>query len=100
MTNLFFVSLEESQEAGLGAGRALDPAESEVVAGVLQVSEVHQQVLSPQTGPLTHRGQLGRPTSYSISNNKLSRHSYTLSVRCYSCIQFLKDRRVKKNFQN
>ena len=69
MTNLFFISLEESQEAGLSAGRALDPAESEVVAGILQVTEVHQQVLSPQTGPLTHRGQLGRPTSYNISNS-------------------------------
>ena len=68
-TNFFLISLEESQEAGLSAGRALDPAESEVVAGVLQITEVHQQVLSPQTGPLTHRGQLGRPTSYSISNS-------------------------------
>ena len=69
MTNLFFISLEESKEAGLGAGRALDPTESEIVASVLQITEVHQQVLSPQTGPLTHRGQLGRPTSYNISNS-------------------------------
>ncbi len=51
--------LKELQEAGLGASGPLDPPETQVVAGSLQVAHVHGQVLQPQTRSLSHRGQLG-----------------------------------------
>lgn len=57
------VPLKELQEAGLGARGSLDTAETQVVARTLQVAHVHGQVLQPQTGPLSHGGQLGRPAS-------------------------------------
>lgn len=53
--------LKELQEAGLGAGGPLDPSETQVIAGSLQVAHVHGQVLQPQTCSLSHRGQLGGP---------------------------------------
>lgn len=55
------VPLKELQETGLGPGGALDPAEAQVVPSPLQVTDVHGQVLEPQTRSLPHRGQLGRP---------------------------------------
>lgn len=55
------VPLKELQEAGLGAGGPLDPPETQVVVGSLHVAHVHHQVLQPETRPLSHRGQLGRP---------------------------------------
>lgn len=58
---LVVVPLEELQEAGLGASGPLDPTETQVVTGSLQVAHVHGQVLQPQTCSLTHCGQLGRP---------------------------------------
>lgn len=55
------VPLKKLQEAGLSAGGPLDPAETQVVTGSLQVTHVHGQVLQPQTCSLSNRGQLGGP---------------------------------------
>lgn len=61
MFDLVVISLKELQETGLSASGPLDPAETQVVAGPLQVPHVHGQVLQPQARSLTDRGQLGRP---------------------------------------
>lgn len=58
---LIMVPLKELQEAGLGACGALNPPETQIIAGSLQVPHVHGQVLQPQTRSLSYRGQLGRP---------------------------------------
>lgn len=58
---LVMVPLKELQETGLGARGPLDPPETQIIAGSLQVAHVHGQVLQPQTCPLSHRGQLGGP---------------------------------------
>lgn len=55
------VALKELQEAGLGPRRPLDPPETKVVAGPLQVPHVHRQVLQPEARTLPHGGQLGGP---------------------------------------
>lgn len=54
------VPLKELQEAGLGASGPLDPPETQVITGSLQVPHVHGQVLQPQTCSLPYRRQLGR----------------------------------------
>lgn len=53
--------LKELQEAGLSASGPLDPPETQVIAGSLQVAHVHGQILQPQTRTLSHSGQLGGP---------------------------------------
>lgn len=79
------VPLKELQEAGLGASGTLDPPETQVVAGPLQVAHVHGQVLQPQTRPLSHRGQLGRPVGRAAFSQRRKRGSAckhnTFSIR-------------------
>ena len=55
------VPLKELQEAGLGPSGPLNPSETEIIVGSLEVPHVHGQVLQPQTSPLPNCGQLGRP---------------------------------------
>ena len=54
------VAVEQGQEAGLGAGGALDAAEAQVVAQALEVGQIDHQFLQPQAGALADGGQLGR----------------------------------------
>lgn len=55
------VPLKKLQEASLGPGRPLDPPETQVVTGSLQVPHVHRQVLQPEARPLSYGGELGGP---------------------------------------
>lgn len=58
---LVVVPLKKLQETGLGASGPLDPPETQVITGSLQVAHVHSQVLQPQTCSFSYCGQLGRP---------------------------------------
>lgn len=53
------VTIKESQERALGTGRSLDTAETEIVACALEVAQIPQQLLDPQSSTLTNSGELG-----------------------------------------
>lgn len=75
------VPLKELQEAGLGARGSLHATETQVVARTLQVAHVHGQVLQPQTGPLSHGGQLGRPAGGGAVGGERRQHFQDLLCR-------------------
>jgi hypothetical protein len=54
------VALEQRQERGLRAGRALDAPEREAPLELVQVRQVQGEVLDPERGALAERGRLGR----------------------------------------
>ena len=58
--NPFLVAIEEVHEARLGSGRSLHPAERQDVNQEIQLFEIYQKVLNPQTRALSDRRQLGR----------------------------------------
>ncbi len=60
LAHLVMVAVEELQEAGLGAGGALDAAERQAVEQRLDLLEVEQEVLQPQRRALAEGGRLGR----------------------------------------
>lgn len=76
------VPLKELQEAGLGACGSLYAAETQVVARTLQVAHVHGQILQPQTGPLSHGGQLGRPASGTGEGKRKKRRQHFQDLLC------------------
>ena len=51
-------AFEEGKESCLGAGRAFDAAEPEIGACALEIAEVHEEVLDPETGAFAYCGQL------------------------------------------
>jgi hypothetical protein len=53
-------TIKELEKGGLGAGGALGAAEAQLGAHAPQRPLVHQQVLQPQTRPLSHRRHLRR----------------------------------------
>lgn len=58
---LLVISLEELQEAGLGASGALHSSEAQVISDTLQVLEIHAKILNPKTATFPNCGQLSRP---------------------------------------
>lgn len=62
LLNLTVITIEDLQERGLGARGALHATEAEVIAGTLEVAQVHQQVLNPQASTLANGDQLSRLT--------------------------------------
>ena len=56
--NLFVVAVEEFEEAGLSSGRAFDPAKTKVIARSLDVPQIHEKILNPETGTLADCRQL------------------------------------------
>ena len=46
------IAVEEFEEAGLSSGRALDPAKTKVIARSLDVPQIHEKILNPETGTL------------------------------------------------
>ncbi len=54
------VAAEQFQEAGLRAGGALRAAGLQLRNAMLELLQVHAQVVGPQAGPLADRGRLGR----------------------------------------
>jgi len=60
LLNLAVITLEDLQERGLGSGGTFDTTEAQVIAGTLEVAQVHQQVLNPQASTLANGDQLGR----------------------------------------
>jgi len=58
--DLVVVTIKEGKERGLGAGRALDATEAEVVACARQVAQVPEKLLEPKRSPLADGRQLGR----------------------------------------
>ena len=81
------VAVKEFQEAGLSAGRSLHSPKAEIVPGALKVTQIHHQILYPQTTPLTHRRQLGWPDKikYTIF---ISFNQYFSSIYSYSSISY------------
>lgn len=59
--HLLVISLEELQEAGLGAGGTLHASEAQFIPDTLQVVEIHAQILNPETATFPNCGQLSRP---------------------------------------
>ena len=57
--DLLFVAVEKFQKACLGARRALDAAELEVLFEILQALVVEHKILQPQRRALAHRRELG-----------------------------------------
>lgn len=57
--NLFFVAIEQVHETGLRTGRALHAAEREHFDEEVHFFQVDEEVLEPEAGALTHRGELG-----------------------------------------
>ena len=58
LAHLVAVAVEEGHEGGLGACGALDAAALEAGDGGFEVFHVHEEVLSPEAGPLAHRNHL------------------------------------------
>ena len=54
------IALEQGEETGLCAGRALDAAKSQRLQAMLQLMQIENEIMAPQTGAFAHRGQLGR----------------------------------------
>ncbi len=54
------VTVEQLDEGGLGAHRALGAAGLDLAFQLLHVVQVHEQILEVEGGPLAHRGRLGR----------------------------------------
>lgn len=57
--NLFFVAVEQVHEAGLGTSGALNAAERQHFDKEVHFFQVNEEVLEPEAGALTHRGELG-----------------------------------------
>jgi hypothetical protein len=57
--DLLVVAVEEGEERALSAGGALDAAEAEVVARALEVAQVPEELLEPESGTLADSGELG-----------------------------------------
>ncbi len=58
--DLGMVAVDQGQEAGLRAGRALGAVGLEVRQAELDLGQVEHEVIGPQAGPLAHRRRLGR----------------------------------------
>lgn len=52
------VTVEQSQEGGLGAGSSLDASETQIVSSALKVTQVPQKLLNPKGGSLADSGKL------------------------------------------
>lgn len=59
LLNLLVVTVEDLEERSLSTGGTLDTTETQVVAGPLKVSQIHQQVLKPQACSLSDGDELG-----------------------------------------
>ena len=57
--DLAVVTVEDLEEGGLSTGGTLDTTEAEVVTGTLEVAQIHQKILDPETSTLTNGDQLG-----------------------------------------
>lgn len=60
LLNLIVIALEDLEEGSLSTGGTLDTTEAQVIAGPLQVPQIHEQVLDPQARPLANRDELSR----------------------------------------
>lgn len=58
LLDFLVVTLENLKERCLGTSGALDTTEAQVVASTLEVAQIHQQILDPQTSTLAHSHQL------------------------------------------
>lgn len=52
------IAVEQREEARLGSGRALDTSEPDIIARTLQVAEVPEEFLEPQSCALSDGRQL------------------------------------------
>lgn len=60
LLDLTVITLEDLEERSLSTGGTLDTTETQVIAGPLQVPQIHEQILDPQARPLANRDELGR----------------------------------------
>ena len=54
------VAVEQLEKGGLGASGALDAAESELAANALQVCQIREEILGPETSTFANSSNLGR----------------------------------------
>ena len=57
--DLGVIAIEQLQEAGLGAGGALNAQEGQALVDGLELFQIEEQILDPQGGALAYRGELG-----------------------------------------
>lgn len=69
---LMVISLEELQEAGLGARRALHTSEAQAILDTLQILEIHAEILNPKTAAFSNCGQLSRPKTAQWAHREVS----------------------------
>lgn len=73
------IPLEKLQEAGLGPCGAFYPSETQIVSSSLKVAHVHDQILQPQTGSLTHCSQLSWPGRKKTRGNEKKKRQCTIN---------------------
>jgi hypothetical protein len=80
------ITIKEGQEGSLSASCALDPSEAKVILRTLKVSEVHQQILYPNTRSFSNCGQLGRPETKQLkpSNAQTKNMRFSILLILYS----------------
>jgi hypothetical protein len=57
--DLGMVTVEDLEEGSLSTGGTLDTTETQVIAGTLEVTQIHEQILDPETSTLANGNQLG-----------------------------------------
>ena len=57
--DLGVVTVEDLEEGSLSTGGTLDTTETQVVTGTLEVTQIHEQILDPETSTLANGNQLG-----------------------------------------
>jgi len=58
LLDLSVIALEDLKERSLSTGGTLDTTETQVITGALEVAQIHQQILNPQTSTLTDSDEL------------------------------------------
>jgi len=58
LLNLVVVAVEKGKEGALSTGGTLDTSKTQIVSGTLEVSQIPEQLLDPESGTLTNGGQL------------------------------------------
>lgn len=76
--NLGVVSVEDLEERSLSTGGTLDTTEAQVITGPLQVPQIHEQVLDPETGSLSDSDKL---SGLAVSETKARQVLILLSER-------------------
>jgi hypothetical protein len=69
--DLGVVTVEDLQERRLSTGGTLDTTEAQVITGTLEVAQIHQQILDPETSTLANGHELGGLTVSEAQTRKV-----------------------------